>query len=617
MMWTVALIPFGYPAAIWYAAIAVPVIAAFFFRFRSRIQEIPALSHWLQIGRPADIRNLGAWIRRLISLAVQLLVVAILVFALADPNPAHSSMHRMAVVVDVSSTMQTKENGTTRLSLALEKARDVLRSLPPHADVYMVTAADRPVSLRSNAVDPGTAIELLGTIQPTDTDADIPSAIRAVSFLANDPTAQVVVISDFAGTSPPSALSTLWNGPANLALISVGDDHPDAAITGVGAQVDPKGWKIQATFTSRGMGGRIATAKVLSGGAPIAQATVALNDGVSQADFVVGLPAGSAYEVALDSGDALGVDDHAFGILPSRRASVCLVTRGDLPLERALLADPTVGLQIVQPDQYNGPGDATVVIFDGPGLSQLAPDSTRGYLFIGTPDPFGFTSAGQAIAIPGVTHWRGDHAILDELDPSRINFGVAQTLNPSVQGSLVPLLSSGEVPLIAEISAGVNRGKMVYWLFNLSDTDLPKRLSFPVLLWNTVDYLSDQQDDQPLHITGHPLSIASGQAPVATGPDGSSLEVRAIGSRFSVRDTRKQGFYAVRADGRDEYFAVNLLSARGTLPLPRDVADKFALTGTSVVQPRAKLTWHFLLGIAMALLAVEWLLFHFRVIRIG
>ena len=285
MIWCFAFIPFAFPAAAWFALAALPVIGAFFFRFRSRQQEIPALTHWLTIGRPMDVRSAGALLRRVLSLAVEIILIGLLVLCLANPFPRSPETHRVAIVIDVSATMQTKEQDGNRLEWALRQARTILTGLRRDTQVYLITAGDRPLSLHADAMDPATASSRLAGIKSTDTDSDLPAAVRAVSFLANDPGAKAFVISDFAGRGAPWELASFWNGAAPLVLIPVGTDHADVAVTSTWAEADRFGWRIGASFISRGFSGQIATARLICNGQTITENKVPLSDVPGRVEF--------------------------------------------------------------------------------------------------------------------------------------------------------------------------------------------------------------------------------------------------------------------------------------------------------------------------------------------
>lgn len=610
-----AMIPWGFAGGGWFALVAIPVIAAFFFRWRSRVHEIPALSHWLTIGRPLDVRSTGAVVRRILSLAAQILLIGVLVICLADPFPRAPAARRVAMVIDTSATMQTMESGRSRLKLAVERGKEILGKLPRDAQVYLVAAANRPASLHSSTLNPAQAAMVLDALGATDTNGDIPAAIRAISFLADDPAAEAIVISDFAGGTPPSALARLWHGVAKLSLIPVGEDHPDCAITDTWAEAEGQRWRIGAAFTSRGLAGHVAMARLISKGAEIGREQVVLRDAPGRVEFLADLPVGAPYEIMIDTGDALAVDDRAFGVLPMPPV-ICLVTEGDAPLERAIRANSSARLRVVSHREFDNPGDATVLIVDGPGLKNFSQGKLRGCLFINTPDPFGYATFGSAIKNPRITHWRGDQTSLSEIDPGNLHFRLVHLLQPKPTTNLMPVLSADQTPVIAErASDGASPLRIMYWPFALSETDMPTHLTFPILLWDTIDYLSGRQD-QSRHVTGQPLFFSSTTPPQILDSTGRQIAVHTSGNGFTTADITTQGVYTLRTENGERFIPINLFSSRGTLPLARGSSDVASHASQSAGN-QPVLNWRALLCIALGIAALEWILFSLRVVRIG
>jgi hypothetical protein len=612
-----AVIPWGWPAAWWWLLIALPVIAAFFFRYRSRVQEIPALTYWLSLGRPLEVRSTSTLLRRLFSLAWQLAIVALLVFALADPFPQSPEANRVAIVIDTSATMQTREAGGSRLDLAIAQAQHILANQNRNAKVFLITASNHPASVKPSALKVAEAQSLLHHIHASDTANDLPAAIRAVSFLSSDADAKAFVISDFAGTSPPSVLAKLWKGVAPLELIPVGTNHADLAITALWTQPEANGLRIDADFASHGLAGKTLPARLISDGKILAEQPVRLTDTPGRVEFHADLPPDTPYKIEIQSGDSLSVDDVAFGVPPSQPI-ICLVTRGDPPLEDAIRANEAAQIRIVPPEEYTNPGDANVVIFDDCRPMRVQGQQPKGYLFINTPDPFGFATTNGELQISHATHWQGDHPALAEVDPTDIQFRMVLSLQATGPGRLVPILSAGNVPLIAEWqSSQSNQPRMIYWPFRLDDTDLPHRMIFPILLWNTLDYLGGSTSDAATHITGSPVTVQSAATPKVFDPAGKPIALRRFGDGFSISDTSEQGIYAVQSPDGDKKMAINLFSATGTLPLPRDSAGTVIAAGSTNAIQSPRLNWRTLLIACLAFAATEWLLFHLRLIRIG
>src|SRR4051812_12444260 len=111
---------------------AVAVMAAYFYRRRSRVVVVPAIDDWLRVGRPVDARSVSTLLRSLLSMLAQLLLVALIAWALADALLAKPAARKVAIVIDAGATMQATDarDGRTRFDAARDAARAKLEQLP-------------------------------------------------------------------------------------------------------------------------------------------------------------------------------------------------------------------------------------------------------------------------------------------------------------------------------------------------------------------------------------------------------------------------------------------------------------------------------------------------------
>lgn len=621
----------GFPAAFYFSALALPVVAVFLYKRRSRIVQVPAVQMWLAVGRPAQVHSVRSLLRRLFSLLMQLLVILLLILALADPSPQRPATGRTVLVVDVSATMQTQEpGGQKRIELAKREAQRLLGTLGAEGEVVIVESAHVPRLCLAPSKDRKLAGQRISAIEALDVDGDLQRAIQAAgSFVDPEALCQVLVISDFAGQDL-GALRQLWRSPARLRFVPIGSDQPNVAITNLWAEPEPQARRITVSLAQRGLGQRPATVHLLLNGQRIATQDVSMDQSPAQATFVQDMAPGATFEVALDRPDALMADNRVRGIVGQRQQlQVCLVSAGNAPLERALSADPSVALRRVSPGAFRGPVNDTVVVIDGPGVTNCSPGDARGYLFIGAPDPFGLCQLAPPASAPAITHWVGDHASMLDIDPTL--FRARRLMAPTFAANLRPveIVGADQHPVIVGLthstSAGVREQRYLYWLFDLGDSDLVRRVTFPLLLWNAIDYLAhgDQGSPQEAYLTGQPLRLKSataGEKPMVLDPAGQALGVKFTGADWLVTDTLKQGIYKRQDSG--EGFALNFLSSRTTLALGRQTdgavqgqpADAQAAGWLSL---RGRVSWSTLLRAAGVLCLVEWLLFNRGIVRIG
>jgi Ca-activated chloride channel homolog len=569
-----------------------------------------------------------------------------LIVALADPTPQPPVPRRTVLVLDVSATLGTREPGGTRLDQARRRALALVDDLPADAEVTVLTAGAEPALALPLTRDLALVRHELAGIEAQDVDGDLLAAVKAAAAFL-DPkapagAARVVVLSDFAGVAP-RALRDIWRHPAQLVLQSVGTDQPDAAIAGLWCDDQGAERLVRATVAQRKMDGRQVAAGLRVGGREVARQAVTLAAATQAVEFRARIPEGAEYEVTLDTGDALPADDRAFGVAASpQRVRVMLVTPGNPALERALRASPGADVRVTSPEAYTGPDGAAVVVIDGAAPPALAADGSAGVLFIGAVDPWGWGRAAAWTAAPAVTHWAGDHALLADLDPTGLGIPRALRVQWAPDVRATELLGAEALPLIVELqrpaspAAGSQLAlqgppaRVLCWLFDLRDTDLPRRVTFPLLLWNAIDYLrgaaASGAANLPTHRTGRPLHLPAGPVPQVTNPAGQALPVQATHDGWAVFETGRQGIYRCQNGPISRPVAFSLLSDRGTRPLPAAEPAPAHVAGAdgarggwvpSWLGRHIRFSWPALLVAAGLVGLLEWLLYHRRVVRIG
>lgn len=334
--------------------------------------------------------------------------------------------------------------------------------------------------------------------------------------------------------------------------------------------------------------------------------------------------------------DALPLDDTAVARLaPRRRRRVLLVGPSHAYLDAALLLDPYLDVNTVSADAYEAglasgalPGDRELVVFDG--YTPASPP-TRPFLLLdpGTPAR-DWLPVGEPIARPLFETERRTDRMLRFVALHDVNIGSARPLVPQpgddvlggeARGALLVRGHRGDVPFVA-------------LAFDVRASDLPLRIAWPILLLETFAALAP--DDLALAEsarTGRPFSRAL-PAALATGDDAPSLCLRGAtdGADACIAGSLDEGRVTFVLDRRGIYDW-----RRGATELASDpvvanlfdvaesrleAADEGALTDDEPplgeAPPRitrdddATPIFIALVGLALALLAIEWLTFHRR-----
>ena len=140
----------GAPLSVLGPALAVgasALVALYLLKLRRRRLEVPFADLWRRVLSESQSTALWKKLRRLISLAIQLILLMLLLSALADPRLAASQHGRSIVfVVDTSASMQATDGGggLTRLQAAQKQAQQLVRALAGDDEAMVVSMDARP-----------------------------------------------------------------------------------------------------------------------------------------------------------------------------------------------------------------------------------------------------------------------------------------------------------------------------------------------------------------------------------------------------------------------------------------------------------------------------------------
>jgi hypothetical protein len=317
--------------------------------------------------------------------------------------------------------------------------------------------------------------------------------------------------------------------------------------------------------------------------------------------------------VVLAVEDDFPTDNQAYSVL--QQASdvwVLLVTKGNYFLEAVLNAFPNFMVNTLEEIVPSSWPEQTlrhdIVILD-----RIAPPSVEhgNFLLIDTiPPSLPLTRTGR-LNQPEIMSWNPDSPLMANLDLSGLyieSAGQVDTID-----SLKPHLSSRETGLI--YSYEKNDLRAVYLGFDITQSDLPLKVAFPVLMNNIFDWL------RPHHLrfsarqikTGDPfttrLSPGSHSISVKT-PSGKWREYTAQSGSFSYRNTGEAGLYTIVEKDQWRYFAVNLVDAAESDIRPPTDRDRFRQQTGQTVKEQTTLAamnlWPYFLFVFFILLVVEW-----------
>jgi Ca-activated chloride channel family protein len=618
-----------------FGAAAVFATALYILKLRRRTVSVPFSKLWEKILRDKEATSLFSRLKRLLSLLVQLALIALLAFALGDPRAAATLIkgRNLVVLVDASASMQATDVAPNRLGAAKEEVKKVIRGLGG-SDRMLIAQMDAAVTpLGPMSGDTSELERALDQVKATDARADFPRALRfATDSLRGVENAEIVIVSDGRlGDAIDSAGKVKVGDDLKLTYLPIGQGQRNVGITQFSVRrypLDKSRYEVMLEVTNTGPETEDVELSLFGDQTLVDLTKLRLKPGERLPRFYPNLSGASrTLEAKLQplngSKDDLPADDHAYALLPERRrAKVLVVTPGNTYLEAALLLDEYLDVTIMSPKQYveKGAGKTDVVIFDGATPASL-PRANAIYL-----DPRGPGSPVKVEAElkqPGFDRIERKHPIVRWTALDDVNISRGHKIVPEIGDKIVGASEQGPI-LVAGQRGGF---KFVALGFDVRDSDLALRVAWPLLLLNSINWFTDE-DAQYISSfrTGDvwrvPVVTQSGQARMKS-PGGGEVFVPVHEGR-AVYLGERAGFYELTGTEGNEgsapttttAFAANLLDAdESAIETAKEliVDGKTAghLSGFQIGVRRE--IWIYLLLAAILLTAIEWITYHRRI----
>ncbi len=610
------------PLGLLLLSLAPVVVLLYLRRVRRREVSVPTLLFWQRaLGEQRRTAFLGR-LRQWLSLLLHLLILLLLTLAVARPEWGKSPLSGQSTVIllDTRARMQaTLPEGGSRFEAARRHARALAATAREGNEIALLAIGARPEVLAPMSAEPLYLLEALEAATPGESGGEIGEALTlARHLLATRPVGHRLVVLSDGGQLPSSEEVEIMAGAGPL---------DNVAITGFAARSEPASPQTAAlllelaNFSAQESAGQV---EIEVDGKLLDVRPFTLAPGERKSDFFASLPGAApgklVARLALAQGtpDALALDNTAYTLLPTPRPPrVLLVSEGNWFLEKLLTADRSIRFELLTLDGFR-PEMARafdVVIHDHDALPPL--EELTGPTLVIRSNPF----AGESgkLANPPVTdvdagnpllrlvHW--SHPTLFEatqLAPEGLDSERFHQLRAEGWSFHAPIRSF-EHPLVLTAERGEQRLAVI--AFDLTQSDLPLRVAFPLLISNTLQWLHSPRPTPPSALrAGETLVLPAGSQ--VTGPDGAAV---ALSPQRPLLQPRHNGFYSVSSDGEERWLAVNtgseaesdlrITPAANALPAP-------TLAGVPpfLVRP----PWQWLTLAALLLLFLEWWLFHRR-----
>ncbi len=661
------------PLAFWLAALAVPaLLILYFLKLRRREQRVPSTLLWRRAVQDLQVNAPFQRLRKNLLLFLQLAALLLTILALARPIIFSELRDEECVVilVDRSASMNAVEGQQSRLELAKEQARRLIRTLNSSGAtwwqwfgggqsptrVMLIAFADRATIISPFTTNLGELSARVDDIQPSDAPTNIREALdlaeahltqtrvdaRPADAISDLSASRIILLSDGAITDLGQA--SVRTG--QVTLIPIGQSDRNAGITSlrclrdyeapdnltVFVQVANFAAEPLETELSFYLDGVLRRVEPVSLG-PLrrSHADGAAAEGepapsTQSLEFRAELPVAGVLEVRLASNDALDCDNRATAVIPApRRLRALLVSERNPFLERILQQLPLERFECRTPEQFaampagefeqNGRCAYDVVVFDKFAPSALPRGS---YVFFAAAPALEGVALGEDLGPHTLVWWDDAHPLLRyvELEYVEVYRGGALTVPKEAE----VLVEGPRGPVMAQLQQD---GRQVLLCgFAVENSSWWAKLGFAVFMYNTFNYLGGVgageartalQPGESVRIELPP----GGEPAIVTRPDGRRDTLPRDGQdaiRFAATD--RVGLYRIepQAPGAQP-FAVNLENAAESDIAPRDdlaVGDVVVETGQAIETATPEV-WRWFAAAALAIVLLEWYIYNRRV----
>lgn len=612
------------------AALGTLVVVSYILKLKRRPIAVPFSKLWERILRDKEATSLFSQLKRLFSLLLQLALLALLLFALGDPRTAAAVLEgrNLVILVDTSASMKATDGQPTRLDQAREEVRKIIRGMGG-SDRALVAAMDATVTpLSTMTGDLPTLEGAASSLSASDARADFPRALRfAIDSLRGHTKPEIVVISDGRLGSPSDAWGTVKLQDTKLSYVKVGKGGRNTSISQFSVRrypLDKSRYEVMIEVANTSEEPLDVELSLFGDNNLVDLTRFRVNAHEKLPRFYPNLSGASRSleaRLSLVGGehDDLPVDDHAYALLPERRrARILCVTPGNTYLEAALLLDEYLDVTSVAPDKYPVlQGQFDVTIFDG-----VAPQVSKNSGHVFYINPSGKDSPLEVkgtVDDAGFDTWDKKSPLLRWTALGDVNIARAAKMVPGKEDKVVG--GSFNAPLLV---MGRREGhRFVALGFDLRDSDLPLRISWPLLLLNSInDFVEEDTSYISSFRTGDVWRVpvpADAREAMLTMPGGTTRVVPVLEGQ-AVFVGQHAGFYKLKAGPAgseiETGFAANLSDLEESTIAPADqltVGDvgSGAVEGFKVGVRRE--IWIYLLAAAVLLTTLEWITYHRRV----
>jgi Ca-activated chloride channel family protein len=610
-----------------YLLLLIPLLLLLYvLKLRRKTHVVSSCLLWEQAIEDMKANTLFQRLRRNLLLPLQVIFLTLAVFALARPflRGTTTMAQNIILIMDCSASMKSTDVRGTRFEAAKSDAAKLVTELGSGDRMMIIEAKSSPRIASGFSSDKLQLQDALGKMQPADTSSGLSGAIQLASSIARDmQKSEIVILSDGAGMDRQQ--HDLRDASGRVRFVRFGRE--DAGNVGIIAlemgrsYTEPSERQLFVALKNFGDAEQRSLLLELYHNEDLTDVReLSLSPGERRSVIFDGLRyTDGIIEVAIDIDDYLEVDNYAYYVITRPGLHrVLLVGTGNIFLEEAIrTSSAEVELSSEDPDSYSPDDEYDLIVFDG-----FVPDELprRNLVFV---NPQGDLPFGKLIGHsdnPSIIDWDRSHPVMRFVELSSLR--VARGYNYEMPPWMMPLLES-DTAILAWL--GESDGyRIVVLPFDVrpgASSNFSMLPAFPIFFSNALNWLAETDIHHRQLKPGDPMRFslpgtATDQAVTVRKPDGKEVNLQLETDNVVFSDTDRVGVYEITGERFAKEFAVNLLDESESDIRP---AGKIEIAGqeiasSNIYEVSNREIWSILVLVALVLLAVEWWVYHRRIL---
>ena len=577
--------------------------------------EVTNLFLWQEVLKERSSQFTFARLKKNLPLLAQILIVILASLALAKPTwlSTHLKTGNMIIVIDTSASMQARLGSGSRFDIARTEALELIEQRKRDQQILIIDAGYKPKVLSGFSDDWHHAKRQISKLKPSDASGSLEQAIYlALSFVDPSKADYLYLITDGAGDD----ISTLLKDHPKIKPLIVSSENHNIGITQFEfrQEVDRHDYyELMLEIKNFNPSPIVCPIHLSIDNTIIFSKLVAFE--AQEKKLMIfpytGLISGIA-RAELEIDDDFSIDNQAYlSLNASKDIWVLLVSKGNFFLEKLLEAYPNFKVNLIKeivPSSWNVQTTRhDIVIVDGMDF----PRTNKGnFLLIDSYSPSIPIFKTGHFRFPTHLDWDRKSPLMASVDVGSLIIEQATQLKAAKH--LQPVLESAQSGLIYAYEKDGLRAVLMG--FDLSQSDLPLKVAFPVMMSNIINWLNPHRLEFSTLNTraGEPFEIylkPQTSKFYTRAPQEKWERHRASSNPFKYTRTQKVGIYTISEGDKQRYFTVNLADeiesdiAASIVEPPEEKADRALVAEEiSVQQP----LWAVLILLGLGMLFLEW-----------